>query len=1107
MDTIRFAITNPVKVTVGVLLLILFGFLSLNTIPIQLVPNVDKPVITVTTTWTGRSPEEVEKQIIEEQEDKLKGVSSLRKMTAEASEGRAEIELEFNLGVDMGRVLQEVSDKLREVPEYPDEVDEPVISVADAASENAIAWMILTSHDPDFNIEQLRDVAEDRIKPFLERVDGVSEANIYGGRDREVHIGINPARLAERGITFSQLRESLQRDNVNVSAGDLRDGYRDVRIRTVNQYEDLDQIRQTIVVDTDRGPVRIEDLGDVRLTLAKRRAFVRSRGSPAIALNAIREAGANVLRVMHGSRDGKQQGLRQRIEMVNERILPSLGPGLKLTQVYDETIYIYNAINLVKWNLLIGGTLAILGLVLFLRHIRPTAIVALAIPVAVIGTFVVMSAAGRNLNVVSLAGLAFAVGMVVDNAIVVIENIDRHLSLGKSPRQAAYDGTHEVGGAILASTLTTLAVFVPVLNMEEEAGQLFQDIALAICAAVLLSLIVAVTLIPSASAIWLRPRVVSQGFRRMAEGLFGISGIAHAVTVRVAALIHALTAPRLSTTGARIVIVLLFTATSLIGAAWLRPPSSYLPDGNRNLTFGVMLTPPAYHIEHNQSIALRVEKKLQPYWNTNSMAETASLPFVPVMTGPNEIQVIQCPPIDNYFFVSFGGTIFMGASSKEPQIVRPLVGLLTESMNTIPGAIGFAFQPSIFGRGVGGGNAIEVEVTGSDIDAVRHSAEAIYRELGQVFGFGRIQPDPQNFNNPGPGLQVHPDRLRAAALNADVSQIGIAVQALIDGAVVGDYQLEGNSIDILLTRHPDYSLAVDSIGMVPLAYRDREGSVGIVPLSALTKLVPHDAPQQIRRIEEQRAVSLAVRIPDELPLEQATRDVTDLVETLREQKQIPQDVQAVPAGTADKLSQFQTSLVGTWSGWTVESLQSVGLSRFVLALLVIYLLMAALFESFLYPAVIMFSVPLATIGGFLGLRIVHDLTMNDPLVATQQLDVLTMLGFVILVGVVVNNAILIVHQALNFMNTRTHEAEPMSHREAIRASVLTRMRPIFMTTTTSVFGMLPLVLMPGPGSELYRGLGSVVLGGLIVATLFTLVVVPLVFSLVFDARRMLYRRA
>ena len=367
---------------------------------------------------------------------------------------------------------------------------------------------------------------------------GVSRVNVLGGREREVHVRIDPRALAERGITFNELREALQVENVNISAGELTDGMREYRVRTVGQYDTLTKIENTVVRYDGAGPVRIKDLGDAVETLEKPTRFVRANGQSALAINAIRETGSNVMEVM--------AGLQAAIDRVNDDLLPNYENdrhGLHLRQVYDETVYISDAIGLVQSNLVIGGVLAALVLLVFLGKVRPTLIIALAIPVSVIGAFLVMSAAGRNLNVISLAGMAFAVGMVIDNAIVVLENIDRHLHMGKGPAEAAYDGAREVWGAILASTLTTLAVFVPVLTVEEEAGQLFFDISLALCAAVTLSLIVSITVIPAASARWLRPvKAHAEGdgasgwYGRLIEplsrGVRGYSGLVYGLTER-----------------------------------------------------------------------------------------------------------------------------------------------------------------------------------------------------------------------------------------------------------------------------------------------------------------------------------------------------------------------------------------------------------------------------------------------------------------------------------------------------------------------------------------------------------------------------------------------
>ncbi|WP_432799296.1 efflux RND transporter permease subunit [Poriferisphaera sp. WC338] len=1107
MDIIGFAIKNPVKVSVGVLLILLFGVISLTQIPIQLTPDVDKPQITVTTSWIGRSPEEIEKEIIDRQEDKLKGVSNLRKMTANARQGSGTIKLEFYVGTDIKQARTEVSDKLREVPDYPDDVDEPVISETEEGGSDAIAWLVITSSDPDLDIQSFYDQVDERVKPELERVSGVDEVQIYGGREREVHVQIDPQEMARRGVTFNSLIGALRGENINVSAGEIEEGRLDVRVRTVGQYEDLDAIRETIVAYDDSGPVRVKDIGDAELTLEKRRDFVHSKGQQAMALPVTRESGSNVMQVM--------ERLRDRVERINESVLPSIDKTLSMEQVYDQTIYISDAVQLVQSNLVIGGTLAGFVLLVFLRTIRPTVIVMMAIPISVIGTFVVMTASGRSLNVISLAGLAFAVGMVVDAAIVVLENIDRHIGMGKDPMRAAYDGAKEVWGAILASVLTTVIVFVPVIFMQEEAGQLFRDISIAICAAVMLSMLVSITVIPAAGARFLTSKEKEHkhwGFTSKIKGLFGVAALAGWITEKFANGMYWVVAEMPARFVMRVALVGVFTVFSLLGAWFLMPPSSYLPSGNNNFVFGMMLNPPGYTIPFQEGMARELEDAFRPYWEAKSYDELEGLPPVmnPMPMGPDDAVVKNIPPIEHFFDVAYPGGMIMGAKSSDRQNVAPLAKLLTARMFGMPGSMGFGMQMPIFGEATESSDSIDVEVIANDMEDLQKVGGAMMQAMMQEFGgFTQIIPNPMNFNLLGPEVQLKVNRVAAADMGIDVNEMGTAVQALVDGAIIGDYRIGGETVDLKLIRSPQIPLEVDLIESVPVSVLDRKsGNMEVVPLSSIADVKRVQSPQEIKRIERRRAVSLNVTPPEGMALETAIAKVNEIASSMlsgmKASGQIAPDVEVQIAGTADKLTEVRGALLGKWDGGVIETLLSLLTSRLFLALLVVYLLMAALFESFLYPAVIMFTVPLATVGGFFGLRIVNVIDPN------QQLDVLTMLGFVILIGIVVNNAILIVHQALNFMKgigeSAMDKVEKLEPHRAIQESVRTRMRPIFMTTATSVFGMLPLVLFSGAGSELYKGLGSVVVGGLIVSTAFTLVVVPVLFSLVLDMKSWVYRQ-
>jgi HAE1 family hydrophobic/amphiphilic exporter-1 len=547
------------------------------------------------------------------------------------------------------------------------------------------------------------------------------------------------------------------------------------------------------------------------------------------------------------------------------------------------------------------------------------------------------------------------------------------------------------------------------------------------------------------------------------------------------------------------IIVGLVAAALTISYA-LMPPTSYLPSGNRNLVFARMFTPPDYHLDQQQQIGLRIEDRLQQYWEASGDAEaTANLPEVPSedpFTG--EPTTVQPPPLENFFFVAVRDIMFMGGIGDDPNRVRPIEDLMNDAIDDQPGVIGFANQMPLFRIGLRSGDALELEIAGPDLDEVERVAGALYQQYGRRFGFQRIQPSPFNFNLPGTEVRVDPKPVEATDVGLNQDDINAAVQVFGDGAIIGDYLDANDNIDLkVLAKQNGHTNDAAYFAELPVATPAGQ----IVPLHSVAKIRRTVAPQEINRVEEQRAVTLQIRLPDGTPLEAAMDQVRGDLQAMRADGTIPPTVTANLAGSAAKLTQVKESLLGEWTGFNAQSFLSLANSRMLLALVVVFLLMAALFESWLYPFVIMFSVPLATVGGFLGLFVV---TRYIP---DQQLDVLTMLGFVILIGIVVNNAILIVHQTLNLIRGEAEVrregqvVEQLEPKEAIAEAVRTRVRPIFMSMMTSVGGMLPLVLFPGAGSELYRGLGSVVVGGLAASTVFTLVLVPLLLSVMFDLRR------
>lgn len=1167
MGILAWCISRPVTVTVAVFLLVMAGIISLREIPVQLTPTVSRPVITVTTNWPGRSPQEIIDEITKEQEEFLKNTTKLDVMSSSTSEGTTAITLEFIVGSDITRALQEVSDALRQVPDYPDGVTEPqIVESTGNDAAGAVAWIIVDFNDENlkkhagYDLSTIYDALDSEVKPYMERIDGVAQVNIYGGREREARVLTDPIALAQRGLNHVNVIQALQGENQNVSAGSISEGKREYRVRLLGRYTSPEQILDTIVSYRNGLPVYVRDVATVDIGHTKKRGYIRSLARPAIAINVIRQSDANVIDIM--------DALKLRLEEIESDILPNIGgssiagpvgPDLRLRQVYDETIYIKSAISLVTQNLYVGGFIASLVLIVFLRSWRATGIIAIAIPISVIGTFMILLALGRTLNVVSLAGLAFAVGMVVDNSIVVLENIDRRIGLGEKPMRAALRGGGEVWGAILASTLTTVAVFIPVLTIAQEAGQLFRDIAIAIVVSVSLSLIVSIFVIPTACSRWLKPKQKAKSKLRVAvESLFGLTYIGTKIVDALGATI------RFIITGARgwtlrPAMILVMAMGSILGAIALIPPMDYLPAGNRNLVFGGLLIPPGLSLDQRVTIAERIEQQIYPYAQADINDASTLADLDPIQMFPG-MPVFEPVPIDNFFIGAFGTSIFIGATSQSTEVVIPVGHLLTSAMNTVPDSFGGAGQTSLFGRFNSGGS-IRIEILGPNLDHVNKAADYMINIARGKFGGPQASPDPANFAIQQQEMQVILNDL-GRELGLTNQGLGIAIRGLFDGAFVGDYTLGSDAIDLVVVPIGGELDYLEQLADIPIA----TPAGPVVPVNSIADFIPATSPQVINRIEELPSISINIDPPESMALQEAMDWIDEnIIATAREQGLIDRSMRVRLEGSAADLETIQGSMFGVSNEETASSSKKhyyIGLivlivttltglpalmrarksknsklpyaivgvilmavilgtvaftaignpqlltARMIWALLVTYLLMCALFESFLYPLVIIFTVPLAVVGGFAGLKIVHEVTLADPTKAPQQLDVLTMLGFVILIGVVVNNAILLVHQALNFMRGESDEnldqsdshMEPMSPVDAIVESVKTRTRPIMMSVLTSVGGMLPLVLVPGSGSEMYRGLGSVVVGGLLVSTIFTLLLVPLLFSLVLDMR-------
>jgi HAE1 family hydrophobic/amphiphilic exporter-1 len=1102
MNLIESCVTSPVKVAVGVILVTLFGVLSILSMPVQLTPEVQIPTITVDCQWRGASPQEIERELVQPLEEQLRSVEGLVKLSSDSASSAGTVELEFAVGTDMSQALVKVNTRVQQVRDWPIDADRPVIRTS-SANDRPVAWFILgqaapetaaiekakadhpalaadldrvlkarspdlamfrirklaAAHPelaalapPSIDVEAVRRMAEDDIESRLERVDGVSSADLVGGREDELQVIVDPQLLAARNLTIEDLRLALANQNQDTSGGDLWEGKRRYVVRTLGQFRSPEQVEGVIITRRDGKPVYVRDVAKARLGTKKPDGIVRRFGARNIAIRVTRESGANVLDVM--------QRLRDTASRIDEQLKPK---GLSLSLVYDETDYINSAIGLVKDNILVGGLLTLGTLLLFLRNIRSTLIVAMSIPVSVMGTFLALAAFDRTLNVISLAGIAFAVGMLIDNSVVVLENIFVHWSAGESPKDAAVKGTQEVWGAILASTLTNVAVFLPVLFVEGEVGQLFGDIALAIAAAVGLSIAVSGLVVPAAAALLLQSRH-ARAAATVVTGAGDTAGTTASrgdVLTRFGATFMGVvtginrfllaSAPRAAIASAAIV------AAAAVATWLLMPKVEYLPEGNRNLVFGILLPPPGYNINELLRMGDRVEERLIPYWDVDP--------------GTPEAKALDAPVVADCFFVARGKSVFIGLRSLDPLEAAKLVPLVRRIAADLPGTFAVAKQSSLFENGIGAGRTIDIEITGPDLAKLVKLGVQVMGKLPEATPGSQNLPKP-SLDLSSPEIQLVPRLEQAADMRLDARQLGYIVDCLVDGGYATDYFLDNDRIDLVIKGDDRFVQRTQDLRTLPVVTPGGQ----LVPLEAVAEVREFSSgPEQILHRERERAITVQVSPPAKMPLEEAQERIQSMiVKPLEESGALDGGYRITLGGTTDKL-------VATWKSlWF----------NLVIAGVITYLLMAALFESWLYPAVVIASVPVGSVGGLLGLWLLNWLGASFGIF--QPLDVLTMLGFVILIGTVVNNPILIVERALQLV--RETDTEPT---EAILEAVRSRVRPIFMTTLTTVLGLLPLVLFPGAGSELYRGLGAVLLGGMLFSTIVTLVLVPALLGLCF----------
>ncbi|WP_223787024.1 efflux RND transporter permease subunit [Marinicella meishanensis] len=1003
------SLSNRVAVMVAIILVVIFGGISLSRLPVQMAPNVERPTISITTTWPGAAPEEVESEILELQENVFRGMPGVERMSATASYSSANINMEFDADVDMQRSLLEVINRLNQVPAYPVDANEPTLQIGGNNFEKVIAWFAIRPNaDNSRDIVTYQDFINDNVLPKFEQINGVSSANAFGGRAYEVRIEYDPYQAAALGVDLTRLN-AVGGNFSNTSMGTKDVGKRKYTMRFESKY-DYQALADYVIEWRDGLPIYLKDIAEIKFQLQDPSGLIIQNGGPSIAANIIPEAGVNLLDLM--------EDIKIKVAEVQESVLTPA--GLNIKQVYDESIYTKGSVSMVRNNLILGMLLAIFILWAFLRKTTPALIVAVAIPICLMGAFILLDAFGRTLNIISLAGLAFATGMVLDAAIVVLENIIRHREMGKPANEAAQIGAQQVWGALLASTATTVAIFLPVVFLKDEAGQLFTDLALTISISVIFSLLVAITVLPAATVKLIHRSDFDDKhttlWRTITNFLDRMTGTRSRQIGWVAGLV----------------------LVPLTVAYFIRPPADYLPEGKRNFSFGGIQAPPgmSYAVARDE-LAGVVAERLMPYYEGT-----------------------QSPKIENFFFGVFGGGGFMGFKMEDPAEVDNMLRIVNFQLLTgIPDARGFAGRAGVFGGGSRTGRSISVDIQSDDFDLLLSVGQEAYDKVQQMIPQVRLNTTP-GLELGAPEINIKPDDRAIAEAGWSRNQLNAVLRSLGTGAFVGEY-FDGNKRMNVVLR-ADHWDTPEELAATPLYTANGD----VVPLDELTLIQRTAGPTQILRVDRARTLTLQVTPPSDMPLESAIamlkQELTPFI-----LDRLPSGSSVSYRGTAEALDEALSSLSGS----------------FLLAIVILYLLISAMFQSFKDALLVVTTLPMATIGGLLGLRTL-DWSLRTFAESSQSMDLLTMIGFVILLGLVVNNAILLVLRA------RDAEKMGMSTEEAVANAVRLRLRPIFMSTFTSIFGMLPLLLMPGAGTELYRGLAAVIVGGMLISTLFTLLLLP-----------------
>ena len=1021
MKLVEVATRRRVAISMGAVTLVLFGLIALKDLKVNLLPDLSYPTLTVRTEYRGAAPEEIETLLTRPVEESVGVVKNVLSVKSVSRAGQSDVILEFAWGTDMDRAGLDVREKL-EVLQLPLESSRPLLLRFNPATDPIMRFGLVTTREfagestqehegaaaqsDEASLKTLRRYADEEIRKRLEPVEGVAAVKISGGLEDEIQIEIDQRKMAQLNLSLDELSARLASENVNVSAGRLEEGTQRYLVRTINQFRSVEEFGNLIVAPGEGRPVYLRDIANVRAGYSEREAIIRMNGQEAVEVAIYKEGDANTVSVA--------KGINQRLEAISD----DLPQGMSMEVVDNQSIFIERAISEVVIAAVLGGLLAVLVIFVFLRNIWFTFTIALSIPVSIIATFFFMGQAGISLNIMSLGGIALATGLLVDNAIVVLENISRYRAEGEGLVNAAIKGASEVGGAVIAATLTTIAVFLPLAFVEGIAGQLFRDQALTVTFALAISLIVAVTLIPM---------MASAGGHRSLPRDPGSSRTGRWFSAKYSRLLE-------WALGHRLMTLAISTVLLILAVILLQGVGTELVPRMEQGRFNVMLeAAPGTPLEETD----RLEGDLQ-----SMAAADPDVNYVYGVAGSgNRIDANPTESGENIARM----LVAMNASATAADQAR-VVRDMRERVGGIAGLDANFASPELLSFD----KPLEIEIQGYDLASLRATSDEVLRRLRASDRFVDVE---SSLERGHPEIQIFFDQERAAALGLTVKQISDQVVGKIRGRVATRYSRGDRKIDVLVRLSEQERQSISAVRELIVNPKSERP----VPLSAVAEIRIAEGPAEIRRGNQER-----------LALVQANVAFGDLGNAAREAEGLLADLK-LPYGLTLNITGQSEEMAASFK----SLLFALGLAIFL-----VYLVMASQFESLLHPFVILFSIPLAAVGVALALWITGT-----------SLSVIVFIGLIMLAGIVVNNAIVLV-DLINQLRQRG-----MERVSAIKEAAKLRLRPIMMTTLTTVLGLAPMAMGLGEGSEMRTPMAITVIGGLLTSTMLTLLVVPVMYSL------------